>query len=68
MENKLEREQLFSVYSETLSFLHKSFNDYFYILDFETGKIKFFGDIAEKYDLPVDEDNYCSVDDWCAIV
>ncbi len=68
MESKLERGHIFSVYSETLSFLHKSFNDYFYILDFETGKVKFFGDIAEKYDLPLDEDNCCSVDDWCAIV
>lgn len=68
MENKMERERVFKFYSETLSFLHKSFDDYFYILDFTTGIIKFFGNITDNYDLPLDENNCCTVNDWCNIM
>ena len=68
MENNMERERVFKFYSETLSFLHKSFDDYFYILDFTTGIIKFFGNIADNYNLPLDEDNCCTVDDWFNIM
>lgn len=68
MIDKKGREHVFDIYSETLSFLHKSINDYFYILDFQTGKLKVFGDIPEQYDLPLDADNCCSADDWYSIV
>lgn len=68
MENSTERERVFQFYSETLSFLHKSFDDYFYILDFTTGVIKFFGNIADNYNLPLDKDNCCTVTDWCNIM
>ncbi|MBO5691205.1 MAG: PAS domain-containing protein, partial [Spirochaetaceae bacterium] len=68
MENNTERERVFKFYSETLSFLHKSFDDYFYILDFTTGIIKFFGNIADNYNLPLDKDNCCTVTDWCNIM
>ena len=63
MIDNMGREHVFDIFSETLSFLHKSINDFFYILDFQTGKLRFFGDIAEQYALPLDEDNCCTADD-----
>ena len=68
MDTAMDRDSIFKFYSEPLSFLHKSFDDYFYMLDFKTGKIKFFGEIASRYDINLDENNFCTFDDWNKIV
>lgn len=68
MNGKMERNRVFRFYSETLSFLNKSFDDYFYLLDFKTSEIKFFGDISSRYDIELDSNDICSLDAWKDII
>ena len=68
MKENLSKDHVFKFYLETLSFLHKSFDDYFYLLDFTTDRIYFFGDIAEKYDVFHESTEYSTVAEWCRIV
>ena len=68
MKEDLSKDHVFKFYLETLSFLHKSFDDYFYLLDFTTDRIYFFGDIAEKYDVFHESTEYSTVAEWCRIV
>lgn len=68
MEEKLDKNRVFKFYLETLSFLHKSFDDYFYLLDFTTDRIHFFGNIDEKYDVFHESREYSTVEEWCRIV
>lgn len=68
MKENLSKDHVFKFYLETLSFLHKSFDDYFYLLDFTTDRIYFFGNIAEKYDVFCESTEYSTVAEWCRIV
>lgn len=68
MDTAMDKDGVFKFYSEILSFFHKNFDDYFYLLDFKTGKIKFFGEIASHYDINLDENNFCTLDDWSKII
>ena len=68
MKENLSKDHIFKFYLETLSFLHKSFDEYFYLLDFETDRIYFVGDINKKYNVMLESDEYCTIEEWCNIV
>lgn len=55
-------------YIETLSFLNESTQDYLFLLDFKSRRIRLFQDLHEKYDLPeAGEDGY-TFEEWEHIV
>lgn len=68
MKENLSKDHVFKFYLETLSFLYKSFDDYFYLLDFTTDHVYFFGSIGEKYDVFHESKEYTTVEEWCRIV
>ena len=55
-------------YLDMMRFLNESSDDYFFLWEFATGRLFLPPSITEKYSLPLNEENYCTVEDWIKIV
>ena len=55
-------------YLNILRFLNESSDDYFFLWEFCSDRLYFSGGITQRYDLPLGEEHYCTVEDWCRIV
>lgn len=55
-------------YLDMMRFLNESSDDYFFLWEFATGRLFLPPSITEKYSLPLNEENYCAVEDWVKIV
>lgn len=57
-----------NMYLDTLQALSESTDDYLYLWELQSGRIWFFGEIAEKYNLMIDGEPYCTAEEWQSII
>ena len=65
--NRGEEKDL-KIYLDMLSFLSGSSDDYFFCLDYESGKIYFFGDLIKKFDVFHQSQEYTTLVEWQNVV
>ena len=65
--NRGEEKDL-KTYLDMLSFLSGSSDDYFFCLDYESGKIYFFGDLIKKFDVFHQSQEYTTLVEWQNVV
>lgn len=55
-------------YLNILKFLNESTDDYFFLLEFRSKHLYLFGNIQKRYPLQINQEQYCSIEDWFGIV
>lgn len=55
-------------YLNMLKFLNESTDDYFFLYELCSGRLHLFGNIQKRYPLHINQEHYCSIEDWFAIV
>lgn len=68
MGEEKQKQEGIAQYLETLHFLNESMEDYLYLLDFHTGRIRFFRDLHDKYDLPEAGEEGYALAEWERII
>lgn len=60
--------KILKTYLDMLSFLSGSSDDYFFCIDYESGKIYFFGDLIKKFDVFHESQEYTTLEEWQNVV